>query len=529
MNSAPPEPMNEEARQLLDRLVALDTTNIEDPSHHRIEKRNYARAASFLEQVSRERGLRARIWDAREELQGGRERFAEPRPNVIVELDRGMPRWLLILAHFDVVPVPEEQLGRWKSPPHTLTRRPDGRYYGRGAADDLGSGVVPGLLALTQLHQLPSVPANVRLLICGDEETGGMGGIEALREHDHALPAGHPDRLLTAEMALIPDGSPYVAAGSSGVSFVDVRVPSGARVSEFLRVSESLTAFREVASGWTSKLPAPPEPSGPSPNPHILGRATPTLEHLDTAGPASGTVRLQHIHSNSDAGNQIPATVTLTFSANGPERDRVRSFFSGAVRPPYHLDFREAGDALTVEVVGSSGHGGYPHRANNPVPEATRLLIEAIHTGALPDGEVGAGTMTLDLRSPPEMVAQQALDIFQNYFRRIEDEVPGTRAEVPPGRERSGYFISPDHPRVRALQKIYEEVSGHPIGIYGEYGGTDASALREITTPAGQPLPVVVLGGMDAQAHIHDAEESIDPRYLDEVTRLLVRWVRTFE
>ncbi|MCL4325193.1 MAG: hypothetical protein M1144_07040, partial [Candidatus Thermoplasmatota archaeon] len=56
-------------------------------------------------------------------------------------------------------------------------------------------------------------------------------------------------------------------------------------------------------------------------------------------------------------------------------------------------------------------------------------------------------------------------------------------------------------------------------------GGTDASALRRITTPRGDPMPVVVVGAMDETAHIHDAEESLDPRYFHEVIRLLTTWV----
>ena len=94
----------------------------------------------------------------------------------------------------------------------------DGRLYGRGSNDDLGSGVVASLIALAHLADGQDLPANVRLLVCCDEETGGEGGIESLRAYDATLPAGDPGRFLVADVALIPDGSPETTAGSSGVA-----------------------------------------------------------------------------------------------------------------------------------------------------------------------------------------------------------------------------------------------------------------------------------------------------------------------
>lgn len=522
---SPNQGLDREAEHLLAELVHLDTTNLEDPGGGRIEKRNYAKAAEVLLRRARDLGLEARVWDAREELKDGSHRFAEPRPNVIVDLNRGQKDRLLIVSHFDVVPVPDEQLTRWKSPPHELTRREDGRYYGRGAADDLGSGVVPGLLALRDLARRDHLRVNVRMIACCDEETGGAGGIEALREHDAELPSGSPEAILSGLMTVIPDGSPYVAAGSSGVSFVDVSLPPKSRVTEFLRVTESLTEFRTVAASWVSALPSPPEPEGTPPNAHITGRATLTLTNLRAPATGGAAAQLTALRSASLAANQIPAVVKLSFAGKTSALGKLESVLTSQVRLPFQLRIQASEGELVAEVVGRSGHGGYPHRAHNPVPESARLLLEALQAGALEDGRVESATMTLDLRSPPEMEAEQALEIFRNYFRQLENEVAGVKADVPPGRERSGYFISPSDPRVESLRRIFSEVSGRTVGIYGEYGGTDASALRRITTPRGDPMPVVVVGAMDETAHIHDAEESLDPRYFHEVIRLLTTWV----
>lgn len=513
--------MDKDALDLLTELVKADTTNIEDPSHGRMEKRHYKEGAQIIAKRAKEWGLESFVWDAREQLPGGHTVFKEPRPNVVIDIPGTFVERLLIAPHFDVVPVPDEQLKRWKSPPHELVLRDDGRYYGRGAADDLGSGIVSGLLAMRRLAEHGKLKIGMRMIACNDEETGGAGGIEALRDYDAALPEGSPKRLLSARMTVIPDGSPHVAAGSSGVSFVDVSMSPGTTVGEYLRVSESVAKFKDVAKSWESQLPSPPEPVGKSPHPHITGRATITLSDLRSP---SGKDGLSSLHSNSDAANQIPASVSLRFSGRKEELQELSEHFSKGIRGPFKSQSTLDKNTLSVEVIGKSGHGGYPHRALNPVPEATRALLSAIEAGLLEDSPVEAGSLTLDMRSPPEMESSEAISIFMNYFQRLRDEVEGAKAMVPPGRDRSGYFISANDPRVVEIERIYSEVCGRSVGIYGEYGGTDASTLRHLKTPAGDPMPVVVVGAMDDDAHIHDAEESIHPRCFNEVVELLVRW-----
>ncbi len=75
---------------------------------------------------------------------------------------------LLIYGHLDLQPVKGEH---WDTPPHEPTER-DGRLYARGAADDMG-GWVSHLAALgAWLATTGELPANVKLLIEGEEEIG---------------------------------------------------------------------------------------------------------------------------------------------------------------------------------------------------------------------------------------------------------------------------------------------------------------------------------------------------------------------
>ncbi|HKS59771.1 MAG TPA: hypothetical protein VJS68_03215, partial [Thermoplasmata archaeon] len=74
-------------------------------------------------------------------------------------------------------------------------------------------------------------------------------------------------------------------------------------------------------------------------------------------------------------------------------------------------------------------------------------------------------------------------------------------------------------------EAIVRETLRQP-GIFGEYGGTDASALSDLRTPTGSPLPALVFGSMDRSAHIHEAEESADPRMIEGVAETICRFVQ---
>lgn len=75
---------------------------------------------------------------------------------------------ILIYGHLDLQPVKGEA---WLTPPHEAVER-DGRLYARGAADDMG-GWVSHLAALgAWLAETGELPANVKLVIEGEEEIG---------------------------------------------------------------------------------------------------------------------------------------------------------------------------------------------------------------------------------------------------------------------------------------------------------------------------------------------------------------------
>lgn len=518
--------------QLLSALVSIAPTNLEDPANGRWEKPNYLRASERIARAARDFGLSTRVYDPLIAGEGAGDWHGLPRPNVIIDLDVGAKRTTLILAHYDVVPVPHEQRGRWKTPPFTLTSRADGRLYGRGANDDLGSGVVASLLALKRLADEKELRTNVRLLACCDEETGGEGGIEAIKEHDHHLPQGSPERILTAEVVLIPDGSPHATAGSSGAAFLDGTFEQPPPLSDAVDYGRALVGLHEVARPWRSALTSPDWPDHGAPEPVITGRVTITKLDIGPAAADPAHVRLVRAHAESDAANQIPQSVTLLFDGPADRRAALAAALAPLLPKPFSL--QPAGPtaipipagALALSLVGESGHGGYPHRAKNPVPATLDLLHAAIAQGLVEPSTVAPASFVVDLRLPPEMELSAGLDAILGAARVwAAKHAPTAQITAPPARCRSGYWLPPAHPAAVRLERMLHDVLGAD-GVFGEYGGTDASAFRGETTPAGDPLPALVFGSMDRDAHIHEAEESAEPRLIGGISEVIYRYVR---
>jgi acetylornithine deacetylase/succinyl-diaminopimelate desuccinylase-like protein len=523
---------DEESLRLLTQLVAAAPTNLEDNGRKLWEKPNYLRTAEAIARAARAAGLATRIYDPVVTGDVPGEWHGLNRPNVIIDLAVGAPETVLILAHYDVVPVPAEQMARWKTPPHSLTLRADGRLYGRGAADDLGSGVVASILAMKRLANgsTPS-PRNVRLLACCDEETGGDGGIEAILQHDAQLAPDDPERVLRADVALIPDGSPETTAGSSGVAVLYGGFTAPVPLSDALSYGRALYDLHGVASTWKSIYRSPDWPDRHAPEPVLTGRST--LTKFEVVAEGAGQPRqLRVLHTENDAANQIARAVSLFVAGSPSDAETLRGQLAGLVPPPFQVELggpsavADIPGTQRIQVIGESGHGGYPHRAHNPVPVAMLIVRAAIDRDWIRGTTKGTASYVVDLRLPPEMELEDGLKPAMAYVRTwISAHAPTATIDAPPSRSRAGYAIPPDHPAALKLERILKETLG-AHGITGEYGGTDASALREVRTPAGARLPALVFGGMDTDSHIHEAEESADPRKIAGVAASIERFVR---
>ena len=114
---------------------------------------------------------------------------------------------VMLYGHYDVQPAPADQ--GWTSDPWTATRKPDGRIYGRGAADDKG-GLVTHLGTMRVFDGPP--PCTVKLILEGMEET--ESNLEAFVEAHPELFAC--DLFVVCDMGNLRVGEPVLTTTLRG-------------------------------------------------------------------------------------------------------------------------------------------------------------------------------------------------------------------------------------------------------------------------------------------------------------------------
>ncbi|MBI3236399.1 MAG: dipeptidase [Chlamydiales bacterium] len=123
---------------------------------------------------------------------------------------------VLIYHHYDVQPV--DPLELWKSDPFKPEVR-DGQVYARGAVDNKGQCFY-SLTALKALFELAdSLHLNIKILIEGEEESGGKGTYGAIYEKKELLQADH---LLVVDFGIPSLHVPAVTLGSRGIIALEV-------------------------------------------------------------------------------------------------------------------------------------------------------------------------------------------------------------------------------------------------------------------------------------------------------------------
>jgi succinyl-diaminopimelate desuccinylase len=295
---------------LLSRLVSLDTDSN--------EKKNYRECSELLLNEANKLGLGAEILDGKVVLKDDN----RPRPNVVIDLNKGSDTTLLLVTHYDIVPPGEG----WTHNPFKLTVE-NGKAYGRGASDDKG-GVVSCFGALAKLKDDESADVNVKLIVTCDEEVGGEGGIEYLTDVVK----------IRGDAALVIDSGPeFLSCGASGVIWGRIRVkgkqghagyPHKAvnAIDQALKIVSSLQQYKKkLISERTSKLAAPPD----SPKKNIWRRLSVTMIHAgekENIIPGECDVRFD-LRTLPDEDIEKVRVTTERFIKNEVRRKRVDADF----------------------------------------------------------------------------------------------------------------------------------------------------------------------------------------------------------
>ena len=158
--------IEEEASELLQRYIRLDTTN--PPGGEEA-------GAQLLADALRKDGFEPTFFDAGD----GRVSLCARRPGT----NSAGTQALVLLSHIDVVPVERQY---WSEDPYAGTLK-DGVIWGRGALDMKGMGIMQLLVFLLLERHGVSHRRDVLFLAVADEEEGSRYGMHWLEEHHPEL------------------------------------------------------------------------------------------------------------------------------------------------------------------------------------------------------------------------------------------------------------------------------------------------------------------------------------------------------
>jgi acetylornithine deacetylase/succinyl-diaminopimelate desuccinylase-like protein len=174
----------------------------------------------------------------------------------------------LIYGHYDVQP--PDPLDEWVTPPFEPAER-DGNLYARGAVDDKGQMYmhVKALEALLQASG-GKLPINVRVLLEGEEEVGGEGIAQFVRQHPEQLKA---DFALVSDTEMFAPGLPTLCVGLRGLIYTELEavgartdlhsgIYGGAAPNPFIALCQVIAALKDrqgriLIPGFYDQVAAP--------------------------------------------------------------------------------------------------------------------------------------------------------------------------------------------------------------------------------------------------------------------------------
>jgi len=130
---------------------------------------------------------------------------------------------VLCYGHFDVQP--PDPLELWETPPFEPSER-NGNLYARGSADDKGQ-VYSHIKAVETLRAVNgTLPVNLKFLIEGEEEVGGISVAEYVAKNAAKLKA---DVALVSDTEMYAPGLPTLNVGLRGLLYMEIEARGPAR------------------------------------------------------------------------------------------------------------------------------------------------------------------------------------------------------------------------------------------------------------------------------------------------------------
>ena len=363
---------------------------------------------------------------------------------------------VLCYGHFDVQP--PDPLELWETPPFEPSER-NGNLYARGSADDKGQmySHIKAVEALRAVHG--KLPVNLKFLLEGEEEVGGLSVAEYVAKNPEKLKA---DVALVSDTEMYAPGLPTLNIGLRGLVYMEI---------------EAKGPGRDLHSGLYG---------GAAPN-AVFG----LIELLSKAKDADGRIRIPGIYDDVEAPSAEEKTSweQLPFDEAEYLRDEVGS--TALTGEPGYSVFERTWARPTLEVHGiAGGFTGVGAKTVIPAKAVAKVSIRLVPR-----------------QDPEKIVAAVKEFVKANAPKGVECEVRVLSAGP-------GLMVNPDHPAIRVAAKAFSEVFGGET-VFTRSGGS-IPIVGDFANHLG--IPTILMGFGLPDDGLHSPNEKYNIRnYFDGI------------
>lgn len=365
---------------------------------------------------------------------------------------------VLCYGHYDVQP--PDPLELWVTPPFEPTER-DGNLYARGSADDKGQmymhvKAVEALRATTG-----TLPVNLKFLIEGEEEIGGLSIAKYVEENPEKLKA---DVALVSDTALYAEGIPTLCIGLRGLVYTEI---------------EATGPMRDLHSG-------------------LYGGAAPNA--------VFGLVELLGKLKNADGVVQVPG------------------FYDGVAEPAAaekaswaSLPFDET-EFLAKEVGSTCLTGEKDRTVLERVWSRPTLEVHGIaggFTGAGAKTVIPAkATAKVSMRLVPNQDPAKIVEAYKAFVAQCAPA--GIQVDVRVLSAGEPLLVNPDHPAIQVAAEVFGNVLGRPT-VFTRSGGS-IPIVGDFARNLGIPTILMGFGLPDDGLHSPNEKYKIENYYTGILT-----------
>jgi acetylornithine deacetylase/succinyl-diaminopimelate desuccinylase-like protein len=366
---------------------------------------------------------------------------------------------VLCYGHFDVQP--PDPLELWESPPFEPNER-NGNLYARGSADDKGQmfSHIKAIEAIKAVYGRP--PVNIKFLIEGEEEVGGLSVAEYVAKNPTKLKA---DVALVSDTEMYAPGLPTLNIGLRGLVYLEI---------------EARGAMRDLHSGLYG---------GAAPN-AVFG----LIELLAKAKDANGHILIPGIYDDVEP-------------PSAEEKDSWK-----------HLPFDEEdylkNEVGSTELTGEPGYSVFERTWARPTFEVHGIAGGFTGTGAktvIPAKAVAKVSIRLVPRQDPDK-------IIRSVQQFVKENTPrGIKCDVRVLSAGPGLMVNTDHPAIRVAAKAFSDIFGRST-VFTRSGGS-IPIVGDFATHLG--IPTILMGFGLPDDGLHSPNEKYNIRnYYDGIRTL---------